>query len=71
MVDPIEFGRLQATVEAQAGELKALRQDLQAVRADLNKLIVVAERGKGALWMTLTVGGVIGGFLNWLFHKAA
>ena len=68
-VDPIEFGRLQATVESQSQQLDAMVRAMEQIRKDVHKLMAISERGKGALWMALTVGGVLGGFLNWLFTR--
>ncbi len=68
-VDPIEFGRLQATVEAQGKQLEAMTAMMAAMRADIHKLTSIAERGKGALWLALTVGGVLGWLINHLGGK--
>lgn len=68
-VDPIEFGRLQATVESQSQQLDKMVRAMELIRVDVHKLMAISERGKGALWMALIVGGILGKLLDWLFTR--
>jgi len=42
---------------------------MELIRVDVHKLMAISERGKGALWMALLVGGILGKLLDWLFTR--
>lgn len=51
-------------------ELVALRRDydkqsemIARMSGQLDELVALANRGRGAFWMTLTVGGLVGGLI--------
>lgn len=61
MVDPVEFGQMQADVHT-------LKQQMTEVRADVKSLLEMANQGKGGLWMFRTVYVMAGGLLAWFFE---
>ena len=58
MVDPVEFGQMQADVHT-------LKQQMTEVRADVKSLLEMANQGKGGLWMFRTAYVAAGGLLVW------
>jgi hypothetical protein len=62
MIDPQQFGALQATVER-------LEKDVHDLAADVKQLLELANKGKGAAWLGLSVSGVLGGFAVWIAER--
>ncbi|MGN6085774.1 MAG: hypothetical protein ACTHN9_20235 [Trinickia sp.] len=60
-IDPIEFGRVLARLDEQDTQIAALRTDVQA-------LLALANRGKGALFTLTSLGAAIGAVLGVLGH---
>lgn len=58
MVDPVEFGRLQADVHT-------LKADMADLKGDVKSLLELANQGKGGLWMFRTAYVAAGGLLVW------
>ncbi len=61
-IDPKEFGALQA-------EVAHLRRDMDEMRDDIKKLVALAERSKGGLWVGMGLAGTAGGMLTWLGER--
>lgn len=65
---PEERDRL-ATVEA---EIRGIKDWLREIRSDQKKMLAAMNMGRGALWMTLKVGGLlvlIAGAGGWLWDR--
>lgn len=67
MIDPVEFGKIQAQVEE-------LRKEVDTLRDDIRALLEIAHKGRGALWVILVVGSAIGSLGTliakyWIFGK--
>ena len=72
MSDPLEkfdmfkFGGL-------VNQVEHLQDKVDAMEADIKKLVAMAERSKGSLWALMGVASVFGGVVayitNFLFHK--
>lgn len=62
MIDPREFGRLEADV----AQLKA---DVNEMRRDLKTLLDMASRGKGVLWLGIGVASTLGGAATYLADR--
>lgn len=72
MSDPLEkfdmfkFGGL-------VNQVEHLQNKVDAMEADIKKLVAMAERSKGSLWALMGVASVFGGVVayitNFLFHK--
>lgn len=58
-VDPIEFGRLSAQVEA-------LEEQVKDLRADVKALLELANKSKGGFWMGMTIASGVGGVVSWV-----
>ena len=61
MVDPVEFGQMQADVHT-------LKSQMAEVRADVKSLLEMANQGKGGLWRFRTAYVAAGGLLVWLLE---
>jgi hypothetical protein len=65
-IDPIEYGKLIATVES-------LKSKVDDMDMDIKKLVAMAERSKGSLWAIMGAASLFGGFITYvtdfLFHK--
>lgn len=61
-IDPREFGKLEAQVEAMQSEIHALRQDVK-------QLLEMANKSKGGFWMGMTIASAVGGVLTFLADR--
>ncbi len=72
-VNPLEFGRVQAEVESLRRDLEALSRAQTAAINELtdkiSELVMLAERGKGAFWLALSIGGIAGSIISPLIVK--
>jgi predicted PurR-regulated permease PerM len=61
-IDPREFGKLEAQVEAMNVEVHALRDDVKA-------LLELANKSKGGFWMGMTIASTVGGILTFIGER--
>ena len=61
-IDPREFGKLEAQVEALNVEVHALRNDVKA-------LLELANKSKGGFWMGMTIASTVGGVLTFVADR--
>ena len=61
-IDPREFGKLEAQVEALQVEVHALRQDIKA-------LLEMANKSKGGMFVGMAIASVVGGFISFVATK--
>lgn len=62
IIDPKEFGALQADVKTLTTEIHLLRQEMVGVNAMINQ-------GKGGLYVLLLTAGAVGSAITLLFKK--
>ena len=58
-IDPREFGKLEAQVEALQVEVHALRQDIKA-------LLEMANKSKGGMVVGMAIASVVGGIISFI-----
>ena len=61
-IDPREFGKLEAQVEALQAEVHALRQDIKA-------LLEMANKSKGGMFVGMAIASVVGGIISFIATK--
>jgi hypothetical protein len=61
-IDPREFGKLEAQVEALQNEVHALRQDIKA-------LLEIANKSKGGMFVGMAIASVVGGVISFIATK--
>jgi hypothetical protein len=61
-IDPREFGKLEAQVEALQAEVSAMRDDIKA-------LLEMANRSKGGFFVGMAIASIIGGFISFIATK--
>jgi hypothetical protein len=61
-IDPREFGKLEAQVEALQAEVHALRQDIKT-------LLEMANKSKGGMFVGMAIASVLGGFISFFASK--
>ena len=61
-IDPREFGKLEAQVEALQVEVHALRQDIKA-------LLEMANKSKGGMFVGMAIASVVGGMISFIATK--
>lgn len=61
-IDPREFGKLEAQVEALQSEVHALRQDIKT-------LLEMANKSKGGFFVGMAIASVVGGFISFIATK--
>jgi len=57
-----DFGRLEA-------EVKALKAELDDIKADVKSLLALANKSKGGFWMGMTIASGFGGFITFIFDR--
>ena len=61
-IDPREFGKLEAQVEALQSEVHALRQDIKT-------LLEMANKSKGGFFVGMAIASLVGGFISFIATK--
>jgi hypothetical protein len=61
MIDPREFGRLE-------GEVKALSAQVEALQADVKKLLELANQSRGGLWVGMSIASALGAAGMWVIE---
>jgi hypothetical protein len=61
-IDPREFGKLEAQVEALQVEVSAMREDIKA-------LLEMANKSKGGMFVGMAIASVIGGVISFIATK--
>jgi hypothetical protein len=61
-IDPREFGKLEAQVEALQAEVHALRQDIKL-------LLEMANKSKGGFFVGMAIASVVGGIISFVATK--
>lgn len=61
-IDPREFGKLEAQVEA-------LQSEVHALRDDVKQLLEMANKSKGGFWVGMAVASAIGGVITFVADR--
>ena len=61
-IDPREFGKLEAQVEALQAEVHALRQDIKL-------LLEMANKSKGGFFVGMAIASFIGGLITFIADR--
>ena len=61
-IDPREFGKLEAQVEALQVEVSAMREDIKA-------LLEMANKSKGGMFVGMAIASIIGGIISFVATK--
>ena len=61
-IDPREFGKLEAQVEALQVEVQALRQDIKT-------LLEMANKSKGGFFVGMAIASFIGGIITFIADR--
>ena len=61
-IDPREFGKLEAQVEA-------LQKEVHALRDDVKQLLEMANKSKGGLWVGMSIASAIGGVITFVADR--
>ena len=61
-IDPREFGKLEAQVEA-------LQTEVHAMREDIKKLLEMANKSKGGFFVGMAIASVVGGIISFIAAK--
>jgi hypothetical protein len=61
-IDPREFGRLEAQVQALQTEVHALREDIKS-------LLEMANKSKGGMFVGMAIASVVGGIISFIATK--
>jgi type II secretory pathway component PulJ len=67
-IDPIEFGRVLARLDQQDQQSAEMRQEIAQMRTEIQALLALANRGKGALFTLTSIGAAIGAVLGAVGH---
>jgi type II secretory pathway component PulJ len=67
-IDPIEFGRVLARLDQQDQQSAEMRTEISQMRTEIQSLLALANRGKGALFTLTSIGAAVGAVLGALGH---
>lgn len=62
MIDPREFGRLEA-------EVRTVQTQMTSVQADIKSLLELANKGRGGFWAGMAIASFIGGMATFFVDK--
>jgi len=68
-IDPQQFGRLEAEVAALRREYESHQQTVRHISSQVDSLVAMANRSRGALWAGMSFATLFGGFLTWLGER--
>jgi hypothetical protein len=68
-IDPVEFGELRADVRALFRNDEAQSETLGRMAKQIDELMSMANRSKGAVWAGMSIAGGVGGALTWLGER--
>jgi Tfp pilus assembly protein PilN len=63
-IDLVRYGVLWNKIENYEDKFDAMERKIDAMDADLKKLVLMAERSKGSLWALMGVASVVGGAIS-------
>ena len=61
-IDPREFGKLEAQVEALQNEVHAMREDIKA-------LLEMPNKSKGGMFVGMAIASLVGGVISFIATK--
>jgi hypothetical protein len=61
-IDPREFGKLEAQVEA-------LQLEVHAMRSDIKQLLEMANKSKGGFWVGMSIASALGGVVTFVADR--
>ena len=61
-IDARDFGRLEAQVES-------LQDQVTQLSADVKALLELANKGKGGIWIGMTIASIAGGFITFMTDR--
>jgi hypothetical protein len=67
MIDPRDFGRLEAEVKSLQSSNAALQTQIESLTRDVKELLALANQGRGGLWFGMAIASGVGGFATWAF----
>lgn len=62
MIDPREFGRLEA-------EVKGLQTQVSDLQTDVKTLLELANQSKGGVWVGMSIAGMVGGVITYFVER--
>lgn len=68
VIDPIEFGKVLARLDQQDQQSAEVRTEIAQMRSEIQALLALANRGKGALFTLTSIGAAVGAILGALGH---
>jgi len=61
-IDPRDFGKLEAQVEA-------LQKEVHGLRDDVKQLLEMANKSKGGFWVGMSAASAIGGVMTFIADR--
>jgi hypothetical protein len=58
-IDPVQFGELRSQVSS-------LSKQVDSLDSDMKELLALANKGRGAFWMGMTIASAVGAFTSWV-----
>ena len=68
-INPIEFGALRSEVRGLRRDNEAQGRTLEHMAQQIDTLMSMANRSKGALWAGMSMAGAVGGLLTWMGER--
>lgn len=60
LIDPREFGKLEA-------EVRELQRQVSDLSSDVKELLELANKSRGGMWAGMAIASALGGAASWIF----
>ena len=67
-IDPVKYGVLWQKVEDYEKKFDSMERKIDAMDADLKKLVGMAERSRGGFWAGMTIVAGLSTVFGWAIH---
>jgi hypothetical protein len=65
-IDPVKYGVLWQKVQDYERRFDEMSAKIDKMENSVERLVALANQGKGGFWMGMTIASMVGGGLSWL-----
>jgi hypothetical protein len=65
-IDPVKYGVLWQKVQDYERRFDDMSAKIDKMENSVERLVALANQGKGGFWMGMTIASMVGGGLSWL-----
>ncbi len=68
-IDPVQYGKLLASVEHLEKNQTEMKASMAAMAGQIEKLLELANKSKGGLWVGMSLAAGMGSFATWFLKE--